>query len=83
MVKAALKIVLEPILDADFRPCAYGFRPGRRAQDAIAEIHYFTSRSYEWILEGDIKACFDEISHTALLERLRARIADKRVLELV
>jgi len=53
------------------------------AQDAIAEIHYFTSRSYEWIVEGDIKACFDEISHTALLERLRARIADKRVLELV
>jgi RNA-directed DNA polymerase len=62
---------------------SYGFRPGRRAQDAIAEIHYFTSRSYEWIVEGDIKACFDEIAHTPLLMRVRDRIGDKRVLDLV
>ncbi|GAC1593126.1 MAG: group II intron reverse transcriptase/maturase [Acidimicrobiales bacterium] len=83
MVQAALKTVLEPIFEADFHPCSYGFRPGRRAQDAIAEIHHFTSRSYEWIVEGDIKACFDEISHSALLGRMRARIGDKRVLGLV
>ena len=44
---------------------------------------YFTSRSYEWIVEGDIKACFDEISHPALMERVRARVGDKRVLALV
>ena len=44
----------------------YGFRPKRRAQDAIAEIHFFTTRSYEWVVEGDIKACFDEISHSVL-----------------
>jgi RNA-directed DNA polymerase len=67
VVQAALKLVLEPILEADFQPFAYGFRPERRAQDAIAEIHYYTSRSYEWIVEGDIKACFDEISHSALV----------------
>jgi RNA-directed DNA polymerase len=66
VVQAALKLVLEPIWEADFRPCSYGFRPGRRAQDAIAEIHLFTSRSYEWILEGDIKACFDASSHCSL-----------------
>ena len=83
VVQAALKTVLEPIFEADFQPCSYGFRPGRRAQDAIAEIHYYTSRSYEWIVEGDIKACFDEISHPALVQRLRARIGDKRVLSLV
>lgn len=83
VVQAALKTVLEPIFEADFEPCSYGFRPGRRAQDAIAEIHFFTSHSYEWILEGDIKACFDEISHSALLERMRHRIGDKRVLGLV
>jgi RNA-directed DNA polymerase len=83
VVQAALKTVLEPIFEADFQPCSYGFRPGRRAQDAIAEIHYFTSRSYEWIVEGDIKACFDEIAHPALVRRLRARIGDKRVLRLV
>ncbi len=83
VVQAALKTVLEPIFEADFRPCSYGFRPRRRAQDAIAEIHYLTSRSYEWVVEGDIKACFDEISHSALLQRMRGRIGDKRVLALV
>jgi RNA-directed DNA polymerase len=61
--QAALKLVLEPIFEADFHPCSYGFRPRRRAQDAIAEIHQFSSRSYEWVLEGDIEACFDVSSH--------------------
>jgi len=83
VVQAALKLVLEPIFEADFKPCSYGFRPNRRAQDAIAEIHYLTSRSYEWVLEGDITACFDEISHSALLERVRGRIGDRRVMALV
>lgn len=82
-VQAALKLVLEPILEADFKPCSYGFRPGRRAQDAIAEIHLLATHSYEWIVEGDIKACFDEISHAGLMDRLRRRIGDKRVLGLV
>jgi RNA-directed DNA polymerase len=81
VVQASLKLVLEPIFEADFKPSSYGFRPNRRAQDAIAEIHHFTSESinYRWIFEADIKACFDEISHTALLDRLRVRIKDKRV----
>jgi RNA-directed DNA polymerase len=82
-VQAALKLVLEPIFEADFKPCSYGFRPKRRAHDAIAEIHMFTTRSYEWVLEGDIKACFDEISHVGLMDRVRVRIGDKRVLDLV
>src|SRR5699024_5047812 len=57
----------------------------RRAQDAIAEIHKFTSRplNYEWVFEADITACFDEIDHTALMRRIRERITDKRVLTLV
>ena len=83
VVQASLKLVLEPVFEADFLPCSYGFRPNRRAHDAVAEIRLLTSRSYEWIVEGDIKACFDEISHSALLERVRARIGDKRVLALV
>jgi RNA-directed DNA polymerase len=85
LVQASLKLVLEPIFEADFKPVSYGFRPRRRAQDAIAEIHYLSSgpRKYHWVFEGDIKACFDEISHSALLERVRARIGDKRVLALV
>jgi RNA-directed DNA polymerase len=83
VVQAALKLVLEPIWEADFRPCSYGFRPGRRAQDAIAEIHHLASHSSEWVLDGDITACFDEISHSALMDRVRRRIADRRVLGLV
>jgi RNA-directed DNA polymerase len=82
-VQAALKLVLEPIFEADFQPCSYGFRPRRRAHDAIAEIHQFASRSYEWVLEGDIEACFDMIEHAALMDRLRRRVGDKRVLALV
>jgi RNA-directed DNA polymerase len=83
VVQASLTLVLEPILEADFLPCSYGFRPRRRAHDAIAEARYLAARSYEWIVEGDITACFDEISHPALMGRLRGRIADKRVLGLV
>jgi RNA-directed DNA polymerase len=83
VVQAALKLVLEPIFEADFQPCSYGFRPGRRAQDAIAEIHLLATNHYEWVVEGDITACFDEIDHTALLARVRGRIADRRVLALV
>ncbi|GAA0466842.1 group II intron reverse transcriptase/maturase [Actinoplanes capillaceus] len=85
VVQAAVKLVLEPIFEADFLPCSYGFRPGRRAHDAVAEIRYLATnpRRYEWIVEGDIKACFDEIDHAALMGRVRGRIADKRVLDLV
>jgi len=82
-VQAALKLVLEPIFEADFKPCSYGFRPKRRAQDAIEEIFFYATHSYEWVLEGDIKSCFDEIDHTALMGRVRDRIGDKRVLGLV
>ncbi len=83
VVQASLKLVLEPIWETDFHPCSYGFRPNRRAHDAVAEIRHLTSHSYEWIVEGDIKACFDEISHSALLDRVRKRVGDKRVLALV
>lgn len=83
VVQAALKAVLEPVFEADFRPCSYGFRPNRRAHDAIAEIHFLASKSYEWVLEADIAACFDSIDHTPLMYRLRKRIKDKRVCALV
>jgi RNA-directed DNA polymerase len=83
VVQASLKLVLEPIFEADFQPCSYGFRPNRRAQDAISEIQLFATKGYEWVLEADIRACFDEIGHAALMDRVRARIKDKRVLALV
>jgi reverse transcriptase-like protein len=83
VVQAALKLVLEPIFEADFEPVSYGFRPMRRAHDAIAEIHYFGTRGYRWVLDADIEAAFDNLSHCAVLERVRARVKDKRVLALV
>ena len=83
VAQASLKLVLEPIFEAGFLPCSYGFRPNRRAHDAIAETRHFTSHSYEWVVEGDIEACFDTIDHTALMDRVRRRVGDKRVLALV
>jgi RNA-directed DNA polymerase len=83
VVQACLKLVLEPIFEAGFSPCSYGFRPARRCQDAIEDIRTYAYRGYERVFEGDIASCFDEISHTALMGRVRARIGDKRVLALV
>ncbi len=83
VVQASLKLVLEPIFEAGFRPCSYGFRPRRSPHDAIAEIHMLATNEYSVVLEGDITACFDEIDHTALMVRVRDRIGDRRVLRLI
>ena len=83
VVQAALKLVLEPVFEADFEPASYGFRPMRRAHDAVAEIQRFGTKGYRWVLDADIEACFDNISNPALMDRVRARVKDKRVLALV
>ncbi len=67
VVQAALKLVLEPIFEADFSPVSYGFRPERRAHDAIAEIHLFGTQQYRWVLDADIEACLDVASHCSLV----------------
>ena len=67
VVQACLMLVLEPIFEADFHPSSYGFRPRRRAWDAVAEVQMFASRSYEWVLEGDITACLGVASHCSLV----------------
>ena len=63
VVQASMKLVLQPIFEADFLPCSYGFRPGHQTHDAVAEVRFLSSRSYEWVVEGDIKACLDASSH--------------------
>lgn len=83
LVQASLALVLEPIFEASFKPVSYGFRPKRRAHDAIAEIQRFGTQGYHWVFEADIEACFDNIAHSVILERVRRRVADKRVLSLV
>ncbi len=85
VAQMALKLVLEPIFEVDFYPSSYGYRPGRRAQDAIAEIHHFTRKpsTYEWVIEGDIKACFDNVDHRVLMGLVAERVSDRKVLRLV
>ena len=70
VVQASLKLVLEPIFEADFKPCSYGFRPNRRAHDAIAEIHHLASEpiNYRWVFEADIKACLDPWSYCSFAD---------------
>ena len=86
VVQSSLKLVLEPVFEAHFKPCSYGFRPKRRAQDAIAEIHFLGSpnRNYQWV--DPVKARLEmSASNTAplFMGRVRDRVGDKRVLRLV
>jgi RNA-directed DNA polymerase len=83
VAQMALKLILEPIFEVDFYPSSYGYRPARRAQDAITEIHQLTSRSYEWVVEGDITACFDNVDHQVLMGLVAERVTDRKVLRLV
>jgi hypothetical protein len=66
-------LVLEPSFEADFEPCSYGFRPKRRAQDAIAEIHHFGTQGYRWVLDADIEAASGNVSHSAVMGRAPAQ----------
>jgi RNA-directed DNA polymerase len=85
VVQMALKLVMEPIFEPGFYPSSYAYRPGRRCQDAIAEIHHFTKApsNYEWVVETDVEACFDQLPHGLIGDEVRRRIADKRVLALI
>src|SRR5918996_933684 len=63
VVMAAAKLVLEPVFEADFAPCSFGFRPKRSAHDAIEAIRVEANRGRDWVLDADIKACFDAPLH--------------------
>jgi len=83
IAQMAAKLVIEPIFEADFCPTSYGFRPGRRAQDAIEEARLFIPPPYEWVIEGDVEDCFGSIHQGLLMEQVRHRVTDKRVLALI
>jgi RNA-directed DNA polymerase len=85
VVQMALKLVLEPIFESGFYPSSYGYRPGRRAHDAVAEIVHFAHApsDYEWVIETDIEACFDRLAHSQILGEVRRRVEDKRALSLL
>jgi RNA-directed DNA polymerase len=83
IVQAALKIVLEPVFEADFLPCSFGFRPRRSAHDALQVLIDECSRGRRWVVETDIASCFSAIPHDKLMEAVEERVCDQPVLKLL
>jgi len=83
VVQMATKIVIEPIFEADFQPCSYGFRPRRRATQALEAIRLRGGRGHYHVVDADIRGFFDAIDHDLLMEKVARRISDRRVLKLL
>jgi len=83
VVQAAAKVVLEPIFAADFRASSYGFRPKRRAHQAVEQVRQGVNRGGSWVVDADIQAFFDRIDHAKLMDLLAERISDRRMLKLL
>ena len=83
IVQTATMLILEPIFEADFRDCSYGFRPERSAHDALEEIRKHLKAGYQAVYDADLKGYFDSIPHEKLMACLRMRIADRSVLRLI
>jgi len=79
----AALLILEPIFEADFEDCSYGFRPGRSAHQALQEIHRHLEAGYREVYDADLQGYFDSIPHDKLMACLRMRVADRSVLRLV
>jgi RNA-directed DNA polymerase len=83
IVQAAVKIVLEPVFEADFLPCSFGFRPKRSAHDALQVLVDESWQGRRWVVETDIANCFSAIPHDKLMQAVEERISDQGVLKLV
>jgi RNA-directed DNA polymerase len=83
VVQMATLLILEPIFEADFEDCSYGFRPGRSAHQALEEIRGHLQAGYQAVYDADLKGYFDSIPHDKLQACLRMRIADRSVLKLI
>lgn len=83
IVQAALKIVLEPVFEADFLPCSYGFRPKRSPHDALQVVIDEAWRGRRWVVETDIADCFSAIPHDELMRAVEERVCDQAVLKLL
>ncbi len=75
-------MALEPIFEVEFHEHSYGLRPHRSAHHAILRCQNLMQKKLAWVIEGDVKACFDEISHKSILKSLREKIMDNRFLDL-
>jgi RNA-directed DNA polymerase len=83
LIQQALLQVLQPIIDPSFSEHSYGFRPGRRAHDAVLDAQRFVQDGYRVVVDVDLEKFFDRVNHDILMERLSRRIADKAVLRLI
>ncbi len=79
----AVYLIVEPIFEADFEDCSYGFRPGRSAHDALTVIRQHLQAGYREVYDADLQGCFDSIPHDKLMACLRMRIVDRSVLRLI
>lgn len=83
VVQTACKLVIEPIFEADFRGCSFGFRPKRSAHDAMEVIRREVMRGRRWVIDADIRGFFDALDQTVLMQLVCERICDRRVLKLL
>jgi group II intron reverse transcriptase/maturase len=83
VVQMATKLVVEPIFEADFRPCSYGFRPRRSATDALETLRKQAAKGENFVLDADIEDFFGSIDHGRLMKLVAKRISDRRVLKLL
>ncbi len=83
IIQTATKIIIEPIFEADFKDCSYGFRPKRNQHQALEEIRKACNNNGNYVLDADIKGYFDNLNHEKLLMLVGQRVSDKRVLKLI
>ena len=83
IVQTAAKLVLEPIFEADFVDCSYGFRPKRSAQDAEERIRQLANQGRDYVVDADIRAYFDTIDQEKLMGMVAQRVSDRRMLKLI
>lgn len=83
VVQMAALLILEPIFEADFEDCSFGFRPGRNAHQALAEIRGYVEQGYQAVYDADLQGYFDSIPHEQLLACVRMRVVDRTVLKLI
>jgi RNA-directed DNA polymerase len=83
IVQGALLHVIEPIFERDFAAQSYGFRPGKGCKDALRRVDELLKSGYHWVVDADLKSYFDTIPQEQLMERIREKIADGRVLKLL
>jgi len=83
IVQEAIRMALEPIFEVEFHDNSYGFRPHRCTHHAVFRCQNLMKHGFSWVIEGDVKACFDEISHKAILKVLREKVHDNKFLDLI